>query len=73
MDFSGLFKGNTFLIIVDSHSKCMEVAMVILMPCGAVISTLHLLFAIHGLCDVLVSDNGAAFTSAEFKEFAVWN
>ncbi|KAJ8406871.1 hypothetical protein AAFF_G00291470 [Aldrovandia affinis] len=35
-----------------------------------VISTLRLLFATHGLPDIIVSDNGAFFTSAEFQEFA---
>ncbi|KAJ8394075.1 hypothetical protein AAFF_G00054190 [Aldrovandia affinis] len=35
-----------------------------------VISTLRLLFATHGLPDIIVSDNGASFTSAEFQEFA---
>ncbi|XP_056132705.1 uncharacterized protein K02A2.6-like [Lampris incognitus] len=70
IDFAGPFQGKTFLIIVDSHSKWLEVAMVSSMSSSAVISTLRLLFATHGLPDVIVSDNGAAFTSEEFKEFA---
>ncbi len=40
------------------------------MSSSAVINTLRLLFAMHGLPDVIVSDNGAAFTSTEFQEFA---
>ncbi|KAG1952324.1 gag-pol fusion protein [Pimephales promelas] len=40
---------------------------------GTVINTLGLLFATHGLPDVIVSDNGASFTSAEFQEFAERN
>ncbi|KAJ8348961.1 hypothetical protein SKAU_G00275500 [Synaphobranchus kaupii] len=43
------------------------------MSSSAVSSALRLLFATHGLPDVIVSDNGAAFTSAEFKEFAKRN
>ncbi len=40
------------------------------MSSSAVINTLSLLFTTHGLPDVIVSDNGAAFTSTEFQEFA---
>ncbi|XP_056135203.1 uncharacterized protein K02A2.6-like, partial [Lampris incognitus] len=70
IDFAGPFQGKTFLIIVDSHSKWLEVAVVSSMSSSAAISTLRLLFATHGLPDVIVSDNGEAFTSEEFKEFA---
>lgn len=70
IDFAGPFQGKTFLIIVDSHSKWLEVAVVSSMSSAAVISTLRLLFATHGLPDVIVSDNGASFTSEAFKEFA---
>ncbi|XP_060774421.1 uncharacterized protein K02A2.6-like [Neoarius graeffei] len=70
IDFAGPFQGKTFLIVVDSHSKWLEVAMVSSMLSSAVISTLRLLFATHGLPDVIVPDNGASFTSEAFKEFA---
>ncbi|XP_015280350.1 PREDICTED: uncharacterized protein K02A2.6-like, partial [Gekko japonicus] len=36
---------------------------------GAVVTVLRQLFATHGLPDVLVSDNGAQFTSEEFRRF----
>ncbi|XP_055911879.1 uncharacterized protein K02A2.6-like [Eupeodes corollae] len=54
IDFAGPFKGNLFFLVVDSHSKWLEV---------------HQLFAIHGIPDVIVSDNGSAFTSYDFKTF----
>lgn len=45
IDFAGPFQGKTFLIIVDSHSKWLEVAMVSSMSSATVISTLRLLLA----------------------------
>ncbi|XP_040075947.1 uncharacterized protein K02A2.6-like [Ixodes scapularis] len=40
---------------------------------AAVITALRKLFATHGLPDVIVSDNGTAFKSAEMKEFLKLN
>ena len=37
------------------------------------IAVLRMLFATHGLCDVIVSDNGSAFTGAEFEQFLTKN
>lgn len=73
IDFAGPFQGKTFLIVVDSHSKWLEVSIVPSMSSGAVINILRLLFATHGIPDVLVSDNGTAFTSIEFKVFTQRN
>ncbi|KAJ8349133.1 hypothetical protein SKAU_G00277220 [Synaphobranchus kaupii] len=73
IDFAGPFQDKTFLLVVDSHSKWLEVSMVSSMSSSAVTSALRFLFATHGLPDVIVSDNGAAFTLAEFKEFAKRN
>lgn len=73
IDFAVPFQGKTFLIVVDSSSKWLEVAMVSSMASPVVISTLRFLFATHGLPDVIVSYHGASFTSEEFKEFARHN
>lgn len=67
VDFAGPFQGKVFLIVVDSHSKWLEVALMSSMSSAAVITTLRQLLATHGLPDVIVSDNGTAFTSAEFN------
>ncbi|XP_033005510.1 uncharacterized protein K02A2.6-like [Lacerta agilis] len=69
VDFAGPFQGQTFLIVVDSHSKWLEVIPVTRMTSGVVIRNLRALFVTHGLPDVVVSDNGAQFTSMEFKDF----
>lgn len=69
IDFAGPFNGNIFFIVVDSHSKWLEVILVKTTSSKCAIKVLRTLFATHGLPDIIVSDNGTAFTSAEFKEF----
>nr|XP_034970897.1 uncharacterized protein K02A2.6-like [Zootoca vivipara] len=69
IDFAGPFQGQTFLIVVDSHSKWLEVIPVTCMTSGVVIRNLRALFVTHVLPNTLVSDNGAQFTSTEFKDF----
>uniref|UniRef100_A0A8C5Q3F0 Gypsy retrotransposon integrase-like protein 1 n=1 Tax=Leptobrachium leishanense TaxID=445787 RepID=A0A8C5Q3F0_9ANUR len=69
IDFAGPFQGQVFLIVVDSYSKCLEVVPVSSMTTTRVIRELRRLFATHGLPDVIVSDNGAQFTAAEFQSF----
>ena len=73
VDFAGPFQGQLFLIVVDSQSKWLEVVPTSTVSTRATINALRKLFATHGLPDTLVSDNGTAFTSAEFKEFVTKN
>ena len=40
---------------------------------AATIKRLHSIFAIHGLPEMLVLDNGSVFTSSEFEEFTKQN
>ncbi|XP_029142078.1 uncharacterized protein K02A2.6-like [Protobothrops mucrosquamatus] len=69
IDFAGPFQGQLFLIVVDSHSKWLEVAPVPTMTTARTIQELRRIFATHGLPDMLVSDNGAQFTASEFQSF----
>ncbi|KFD64011.1 hypothetical protein M514_12797 [Trichuris suis] len=69
VDFAGPFQGQLFLIVVDSHSKWLDVSPVQATSAKAVIDKLALLFATHRLPEVIVTDNGTAFTASEFKEF----
>ena len=58
-----------YLIVVDSHSKWPEVLRCRRPTPGTTIGFLHELFALFGVVDCVVSDNGSQFTSVEFKEF----
>ena len=73
MDFAGPFMGKQFFVLVDSHSKWLEVHPVHSTSTQAAVDKLRLIFATHGLPNVLVSDNGAAFTSNEFADFLIRN
>ncbi len=48
IDFAGPFQGKVFLVVVDAHSKWLEVSLMSFMSSSAVINTLRLLFAIFG-------------------------
>lgn len=69
IDFAGPYQNKTFLIIVDAYSKWPEVFIVNNMTSATVIRYLRMIFAIHGLCETLVSDNGTSFVSSEMKQF----
>ena len=73
IDFAGPFMGHNFLIIVDAHSKWLDVHIMSSTTSAATIDTLRRVFATHGLPKTIVSDNGTAFTSAEFAQFVKLN
>ena len=73
VDHAGPFLGKTFLVLVDSHSKWMEVVIVSSTTSQVTIKALRKIFATHGIPEMIVSDNGTAFTSAEFKCFTKRN
>ena len=54
------------LVMVDSHSMWMAALLVNSATSNATIQKLQAVFATQGLPEVLVSDNGMAFTSEEF-------
>ena len=58
-----------FLIVVDSYSKWMEVVPVRRATSQTTIDKLRVIFCYTGLPEMLVSDNGTPFTSAEVQEF----
>ena len=69
VDYAGPIKNKYYLIIVDAHSKWLEV-----FPCAgpsatATIKHLRHCFSHFGLPVSLVSDNGPCFVSEQFKMF----
>ena len=73
LDHAGPIQGKTVLIIVDAHSKWIDAHIVPSTSSAATISKLRSTFATHGLPEVIVSDNGPAFTSSEFQQFVKAN
>lgn len=69
MDFFGPINGQVFFIVVDSYSKCIDVKPVASASSECAIKFLRELFATDGIPDVIVSDNGIAFTSEVFNNF----
>ena len=73
VDFAGPFLGKTLMVIVDAHSKWLEASIVSSPSAEQAIRVLRHVFSTHGLPEVLVSDNGSAFTSAQFQTFVKLN
>ena len=69
VDYTGPIEGKMMLIIVDAHSKWLEALVVNSATSQTTIEKLCSVFATHGIPEVLVSDDGSVFTSAEFDEF----
>ena len=68
-----LFMNKMFMVVVDSHSKWLEVEIMPNMTSETTIEKLCDLFARFGVPERLVSDNGPQFSSSEFTEFTKRN
>jgi len=62
-----------FLIIIDSHSKWIEVFPMTNATSSSTICYLKQLFAQFNISETIVSDNSTQLVSAEFKEFCRLN
>ena len=62
--------GRTLLVISDYYSNYIEVARTTSITSRSIIRELKAVFARFGIPEVLVTDNGAQFSSAEFAVFA---
>ena len=61
--------GHSFLVIVDSHSKWLDVHIMSNITSSKTVEKLREVFAIHGIPKKMVTDNATSFTSDEFKQF----
>ena len=61
------------LVVVDAYSKWIEAKVVYLATTRVTIEQLRGLFAVYGLPETIVSDNGTCFTSVEFIQFITRN
>ena len=61
--------GRMLFVISDFYSNYIELARLTLITSKSIIKELNAVFARHGIPDVLVTDNGPQFTSAEFAVF----
>ena len=73
IDHAGPYLGKFFLVVIDAHSKWLEVIAVPNTSTMATIIALSSIFATHGLPATIVSDNGSSFTSEEFHRFCKTN
>uniref|UniRef100_A0A3B3B4L9 Gypsy retrotransposon integrase-like protein 1 n=1 Tax=Oryzias melastigma TaxID=30732 RepID=A0A3B3B4L9_ORYME len=73
VDYAGPFLGEMFLLVVDAHSKWMDIYPVKSATSQVTIEKLRQSFSVFGLPKMLVSDNGTCFTSAEFETFMKQN
>ena len=72
-DYAGPFLGKMFLILIDAHTKWIDVHMTSSATSQVTIKKMHSTFATLGIPEMLVTDNGTAFTSTEFDQFAKRN
>ena len=62
-------EGKDFLVVIDSHSKWLEVFAMSSTTAERTIDELRLLFASYGMPEQVVTDNGPQFISSDFKNF----
>ena len=58
------------MVVIDAYSEYIEIKKMNTTRSMAVIRVLSEMFALHGVCNSLFSDNGPQFSSEEFKSFS---
>ncbi len=73
MDYAGPFFGKLFLIIIDAHSKWIDAYPVSSATTAATLECLRKSFSVHGIPEMIVSDNTQCFVSEASKDFMTKN
>ena len=73
IDYAGPTEGKMFLIVIDAHSKWIEVFPMTSATALTTVQHLRQLFSRFGIPDSIVSDNGSQFVAKEFQEFCKSN
>ena len=63
-------KGNKYLLVIDYFSRYVEVVKLTSTTSKDIIERMKSLFARHGIPELVVSDNGPQYSSAEFAKFS---
>ena len=73
VDYAGPFMGKMFLLIVDAHTKWMDIHITNSSTSQVTIEKLCQSFSNFGLPLMIVTDNGSSFVSEEFQTFLAAN
>lgn len=73
IDYAGPVNGKMLLVIIDAYSKWLDVYPTTTSTSAVTIELLRQSFAIYGLPDIVVSDNGPCFSSEEFERYTKMN
>ena len=70
VDFNGPYPtGESLMVLIDAYSKFPIVEILKSTTAKTVISRLERIFAMHGIPEEIISDNGPPFDSAEFGDY----
>ena len=69
IDYAGPIDGKMYLVVIDAHSKWIDVFPTKSATALSTVQLLRQLFSRFGIPDSIVSDNGTTFTAQEFQEF----
>ena len=72
-DYAGPSMGKMFLVVIDAHSKWIDVHATNSATSSTTIEKLQVTFASQGLPEIVVTDNGTNFCSEEFETFLKQN
>ena len=73
IDFCGPLDGMMFLVVIDAHSKWVDIYPTKATTTAVTLDKLRTSFAAWGLPRIIVSDNAACFTCPAFQQFCAVN